>query len=488
MAVSGDWITPRVNGDFFFEKPPLLYWTSAAFIKLFGATPLAVRLTGALLAIMTIWLIAATAARVWNRRAGFLAGLALATGLLLVMTGRMGIMDAPLAFLTTVTLLTYARWRQRGGLLSAAVFGLLVGLGLLLKGLAGGLAPAIAVLHLATHRARGARLSLVSVLLAVILAGAVTAPWFAAMSARHGQLFYHVFVEQQHGQRMAQAMQQHGGPVYYYLALLAFACFPWIVFLPSALSRPGAESEEQAFWRTLALVWLLVVLIPFSLVKTKLPGYAVPLLPAAALLSGVGADRALERLRRGPFFVVIIFGLFFGAAVALLPLFGMKAGARYGASAQALELVVPVAIWVGGYITIIIGAVLGLERQARRALHFLALGQVLAVAAVLGGVLPVLSPFLGGGPSELARLAQEQLPDYRLILYETRPEAVAFTLQRPVPVYSHHQQEELLAALEEGPTALMAPAKEQQVWGSLPYRQRWRTGLDVLLELPAVPD
>ncbi len=70
------------------------------------------------------------------------------------------------------------------------------------------------------------------------------------------------------------------------------------------------------------------------------------------------------------------------------------------------------------------------------------------------------------------------------MLYETRPETVAFVLRRPVPTYSRNEQEALLAALEQGPTALIAPLKQAEFWRHLPYRRAWRGGADVLLEVP----
>lgn len=485
MLVSGDWVTPRVNGEFFFEKPPLLYWLSAVTYPATGIVPLGARLAGAIMAMATILLIAATTARLWGRRAGFLAGLSLATCLLFAVVGRLGIMDAPLAFLTTVALITYARWRSRGGLLPGLVFGGLLGLGMLLKGLAGGLPAAIALVHLAAHKSRPARVSAGSVVVAIIAVAMVAAPWYTAMFMRHGQAFYHVFVEQQHGLRMAQAMQAHGGPCYYYLALLTFAFFPWVVFLPSAVRRAEGESDEQTFWRSLALVWFLVILIPFSLVKTKLPGYIVPLLPAAALLAGIGLDRCLDRPRRWPWFVVAVMGTTFGIAITLLPLLAMRLGERYNASTDAGRLVIPAAVWAGGYAVSFLAAV-HLGRPPRHIINLFTLASLTAVAALLWGLLPILSPYLGGGPAELARFARQRLPSHRIVLYETHPEAVAFVLQRPVPTYSHNQQAELLNALQQEPTALIAPRKEELFLRQLPFGQQWSRGLQVMLEVPRV--
>jgi len=515
MHASGDWITPRVNGVFFFEKPPLYYWLAALSYTVFGETPLAARLPAALTGILVVAATAMVTARVWGGRAALLAGLMLATCPLVVMVARMGIMDMPLTCLITLAMLAYARWRRRGGLAPPLAFGIFVGLGLLLKGLAGGLAPAIAATHALTERRKASGISVSSVALAAVLAVCVSAPWFLAMAHRHGEGYAAILFVREHLARMAQPMQGHGGGVYYYVALVAFAFFPWVAFLPAALRRrsantsdltpqplsPGdprlrspspvlergpegeaSQSDDQAFWRSLAIVWLLVVLIPFSLIKTKLPGYVLPLFPPMAMLVAAELDRRLESPGRAAWIPTIALGALFSAAFALLPEFGARYGERYGASADARLLVLPAACWVGGYAASIVGAFHGLVGRARAALAFMVAGQGVVVASLLVGMLPVLSPYLGGGPAYLAQLSQRELPGRPIVLYETRPETVAFVLRRSVPVYSRNQESELLAEMSKGPTALIAPLSERSFWQSLPHGPSWVRGLDVLLD------
>ncbi|MCJ7751790.1 MAG: glycosyltransferase family 39 protein, partial [Armatimonadetes bacterium] len=488
MLAGGDWITPYVNGVFFFEKPPLYYWLAGISYSVFGVSPFAARLPAALMAILTIAVTARLAARVWGPRAGLLAGLALATSLQMIMIGRMGILDVPLTCLIALALLAYAQWRRHGGLLAAVAFGTLVGLAMLLKGMAGGLAPAVAVVHALAYRRGPRRISVGSVLLAAAAFAVVAAPWFAAIIARHGDTFIDIFIKQQHGQRVTHQMQSHGGPVFYYLALIAISFFPWVVFLPAGIRHREPHDEQKSFWRSLLVVWIAVVLIPFSLVSTKLPGYVTPLFPAMAVLVGVELDRRLTEARRTPWAAALAGALLFGAIFALLPLAGDRLGARVGASHDAWLLVLPTALWVGGYVVIALGGIEGYAGRSRRGIAFLAAGQTVVVGALLIGVLPVLSPYIGGGPADLSLRAQREMPGSRIVLYETRPETVAFALRRTVPVFSHNQKAELMASLKDTPTALIAPTKEAEFWTGLPYRRSWQHGLDVLLEVPALAE
>jgi 4-amino-4-deoxy-L-arabinose transferase-like glycosyltransferase len=483
MHSSGDWITPRVNGAFFFEKPPLLYWLDALAYSALGPTPLAARLPAALLGILTIALTVTTASRVWGKRAGVLAGVTLATCPLVVMVARMGIMDMPLTCLVTLSMLAYARWRRQGGLAPALAFGLLVGLAVLLKGLAGGLAPAVAVIHAISFRQRPQRISVASAFLAFLGMCLVAAPWFVAMGLRHGEGYAAIFFIREHLLRIARPMQGHGGSALYYLLLIAFAFFPWVAFLPAALAPRRDHDNEATFWRSLALVWFLVVLVPFSLIKTKLPGYIMPLFPPMAMLVAAELDRRLEKPGRAPWIGAVAGGVILAGVFSLLPLVAARLGARYNAANAAFLLVVPAAFWLGGYVASVIGGIEGMRGRPRAALTFMVAGQLAVVGSLLIGMLPVLSPYLGGGPAYLAQLAKRELPGRRIVLYETRPETVAFVLRRAVPVFSHNEKAQLMTALRREPTALIAPLEEQDLWGSLPHDQLWRRGLDVLVDV-----
>jgi len=486
MLAAGDWITPYVNGVFFFEKPPLYYWLAGLSYSAFGVSPFAARLPAALMAILTIAVTARLTARVWGPRAGLLAGLALATSLQMIMIGRMGIMDMPLTCLIALALLAYAQWRRHGGLLAGVAFGMLVGLAVLLKGMAGGLAPAVAVVHAVAYRRGPRRISVGSVLLAAAAFALIAAPWFIAMAVRHGEGYAATLFLREHLTRMVQPMQGHGGPVFYYLALIAVSFFPWVVFLPAGIRHREPHDEQKSFWRSLLVVWIAVVLIPFSLVSTKLPGYVTPLFPAMAILVGVELDRRLAEAGRAPWAAAVAGALLLGPVFALLPLAGDRLGARVGALSDAWPLVLPTAFWVGGYAVIAMGGIEGYAGRFRRGIGFLAAGQTVTVGALLIGILPVLSPYLGGGSANLAERAQREMPESRIVLYETRPETVAFTLRRTVPVFSRNQTPELMAALRDTPTALIAPTKEAEFWAGLPYRRSWRHGLDILLEVPAL--
>jgi 4-amino-4-deoxy-L-arabinose transferase-like glycosyltransferase len=469
MHASGDWITPRVNGGPFFEKPPLYYWMAAASYRLVGVSTSAARLPAALAAVVTVAMTALIGAQVWGRRAGLLAGIALATSLQMAIIGRMGIMDVPLTCLVLLALVCYARWRMRGGFGSAALFGLLIGLGILLKALAGGIPVLVALVHSALYRGGPRRPWVAPALLACACCVVVAAPWFIVMGARGGETYGSTLFLHEHLRRMTHPMQGHGGPVLYYVALIAITFFPWVAFFPAAV-RPQSvgTSDDARMWYSLSVVWVLAVLVPFSLISTKLPGYVTPLFPAMSLLVGAELDRQLRAPRRAPWVAVVLGCFVLAAGVALLPRLAARNAAGAGATAALPLLRGPVASWIIAYLVIALGAALALMRRPAAGLVAITAGQMAAVGAVIFGLFPVISPYLEGGREvRLAQLAAEASRAHQIVLYDTRPEAVAFYYEHPVRSFGRDEEPQLLARLRGRWTVLIAPVKERALWEGL---------------------
>jgi len=486
MHASGDWVLPRVNGVPFLEKPPLYYWLAAASYRAFGVFPLAARLPAALFALATVVLVAWIGLRVWGRRAGLLAGVVFASGLLLAVVGRLGIMDAPLTFFTTGALVTYVRWRRRGALRYAAVFGLFVGLAVLLKSLAGFLPALIACVHALAFRRPRPHPWALSAVVAIVIAAAVAAPWFALAGARDPS-FWGTFTRENFS-RMGQAMQGHSGSPLYYVGVILLGFFPWIVFLPAAFRRGLGAGETKHLWRSLCVVWFAVVLVFFTLLTTKLPGYVTPLFPAIALLVGRELDRRLEEPGRAVWIAVAIGGVLLAAFLAAyLPHAVLNLGTRMGAEADARFLIPTLLAWAGAYALVILGAALGWVGRRRAALALLALGQTAALAVVLLWLAPIAAPFQEGGrESRLAELARANLPHHEVVLYDTWPQGAAFALQRPVRSYSRSQEAELRAHLRAGAAALITPGgkKRPAFLTALPVGRTWSVGNYLLSEIP----
>ncbi len=187
--------------------------------------------------------------------------------------------------------------RRRQLLIGFYVF---IGLALLAKGFIGLVIPAaVASGYYFLRRRSPARETLSSLVWGFPLAVMVAATWYAPVIWRHGQPFIDQFIWQHQFARYVSNNYRHPGPVYYYLAILVPLTLPWTAFLIGGLARacswvwrPASAAQEPANKLVVfAFVWLLFPLVFFTFSSSKLPGYILPSLPAAALLIG-------ERLAR----------------------------------------------------------------------------------------------------------------------------------------------------------------------------------------------
>lgn len=286
MLHSGDWVTPTFNGLPFFHKPPLFYWITAAGLALFGDNVFAARsaslLGGVALAFSTFLF-----ARRWMNESTARAGLlVLLTQPLVFIASQFANLDMLVAgcIASTVLLLAHVllcvdAGQPPGAALPAAYVA--AALGVLAKGLIGLVLPALVIgaWLLATRRWR--QLPRLWSWTGALAFAAIALPWFVAAQARHAG-FAHYFFIVQHFQRFAGNAFNNAEPWWFYPVVLALLGLPWTPWLLRAW-RPGRDLPGHDV-RVLMWLWLVLVVLFFSLPQSKLVGYVLPAVPALALL------------------------------------------------------------------------------------------------------------------------------------------------------------------------------------------------------------
>ena len=281
MALSGDWITPRLSGVPWFEKPPLLYWLVAVGFKLGLGPETAPRAPVAVVGLGFLWFYWWSLRRLWDLRVATLATAFLATSAGWIAYSRLALTDIPLAVLFNVALLAALSPGRRNTLLAATALGLAV--------LAKSLVPLVLfapVLALSIPAGGPRRLKdwLSPAPLACFLICAV--PWHVVCDRRNGPVFIQtLFFEHQFGRAVSSSLQ-HVQPFWYYLPVLAMLLFPWFPLL--GLVR--VEWRDQKL-RTLASV-VVFGFVFLSTVVNKLPHYVLPLVPSICILMAMGLARA----------------------------------------------------------------------------------------------------------------------------------------------------------------------------------------------------
>ena len=291
MAASGDWVTPRLNGIKYFEKPPLHYWAGAAAFSLFGQHEWTARLWSGLTGVLGILLAWYTGRRLFGATAGLYGAAALGSCLMYVVVGHLNTLDMGLTLFLFGTLCALLLAQRDGAsarenavcmhLASAAMAG-----AVLTKGLVGVVIPG-ATLILYTLAQRDWRLwRRLHIATGLLLFLAITAPWFIVVSLRNPEFAWFFFVHE-HFLRYTTTIHQRVEPWYYFLPLLVVGWVPWTAVVVDALWHAWRKDPGTTFQpRRLLLIWCAFVFLFFSASGSKLPSYILPLFPAAALLTG----------------------------------------------------------------------------------------------------------------------------------------------------------------------------------------------------------
>ena len=291
MLHSGDWLVPRLDGLPFFHKPPLFYWLSAAAMAVAGPHEGVARvpsMLGAGLAAGSLLLFL----RRWSTPAlAQLSTLILVTTPFFFIGAQFANLDMLVAGCISATVLLGAGAilaRERGEPWRALLAGAFVtaALGLLAKGLIGLLLPGLVLVFwcLVTRRARALRVALWLPGWAVLLA--LAGPWFVAMQLKFPD-FFDYFVITQHFRRFASSGFNNQQAVWFYLPVLAVLTLPWFAW--ALLPRPRSDASASARRRLsdidwLMVIWFAVVVVFFSLPRSKLIGYVLPALAPLAYL------------------------------------------------------------------------------------------------------------------------------------------------------------------------------------------------------------
>ena len=296
MFLNRDLITPTLGGHTWFEKPALLYWMIVAAFKVFGVSEWSARLGPAICGLLTIaavWCVGREVDRSDDSRGfGFWSLLTITTCLGLIVFSRAVSFDVVITMTTTWSLaffLLHELPSTKNKRLLLAGFYVFVGLSLLAKGLVGIVIPfGVVGFYYLFRRAWPQPLVWLSLIWGIPLAVLVSAAWYGPVIARHGWTFIDEFFVQHHFARFVSNKYHHPQPFYFYPAIILMLALPWTVHLIIALVKARKwqwrGGDSASIIRVFSLAWLLLPIVFFSFSGSKLPGYILPVVPAAALL------------------------------------------------------------------------------------------------------------------------------------------------------------------------------------------------------------
>jgi len=353
MLVSGDWLTPRLNGHKHLHKPPLTYWVTALSMKLFGVNEWGARLPMVFTSLAVVALTFGLARAIFGRVAALISAAAFSSFTGFLVLSRVLATDAYLLLFVTAGL--FCAWQALDGRSGRWILGFWIaaGLGLLTKGPLGLLLPALPALaaglflrRRAAWRGEAQPLRWPWHLAGALLAALIALPWYVAVSRATPAAVPYLLGKAVGPVTSARGM--HGGSPAFYVFILLGGLFPWSLLLPQAFARlfspvrggwsapfygeadGGRERLRAAalFLTVASLGWIGF----FTAIPAKLPAYILPCFVPLAVVLGPLLAAFLAGERRG------VTGLYLSLGLLVAVTLGLGYGLRAEAADYVLEL------------------------------------------------------------------------------------------------------------------------------------------------------
>jgi len=321
MLLSGDWLAPRLDGLPFFHKPPLLHWLQSITFAISGVSVWSARLVPALHAgLMLIGVYLATRKIAGEATAGRAIWM-LGSSLTFLFAGQFINHDILVATWISAAIGCFAiafmdiegkGYVQAGWARAGFVA---CGLAVLSKGLIGLVLPGMVIFIWLLWSRQFSKVWRLPWFTGLLLFAAIALPWFVLAQLNYPGFFDYIIIKQ-HFARYTASTFNSVYPWWFYLMALLILFFPWCVFsllplFPKIGLRLPSRARQDKSWTSLCWIWLLSVLIFFSVPSSKLLGYILPAVPPLVMLAAFGWDKAMLKVQHAQrwFWAIVILNL-----------------------------------------------------------------------------------------------------------------------------------------------------------------------------------
>ena len=486
-----DWLTPHENFHPVLDKPIAFYWLIALSYKLFGVSEWAARLPSALAALGCIALVYLFTRDHWGEKQALWSGLILLTSLEFFILARLVIFDMSLAFFLTLSLSAFYRASHCDDLHRRRVLCLLLysGLGIatLIKGLIGIVVPGMVIFSYLALTQQWSILRRIELLPGALLLLAVVLPWYLEVGARHEGYLRYFFWHEHFGRFVGDSFNRTQSWYYFVLvALIGF--FPWTFAWPFMVSgcRRWVGDDKTLF----LLLWAGLPILFFSVSKSKLPHYLLPIFPALAILTASRLvtlfHQSLPRARAA----LALTWFAYGSGV-LYFLIGYWQPAILPKRIVSGVMGMPRSVWIYGAVILVLSALLSLRKIS---LYLQRPSQCYLAQAIMMISFLVFSAqtMIAASTVRSARAVSELAlpfitPESQVVFYGGYLSGLGFYLRtrKPIWVVTHsHKKRTFLGNYY----ALGGRAKPRTRWGKAvfdfaEFGDRWRLAQQPLLVL-----
>jgi 4-amino-4-deoxy-L-arabinose transferase len=322
MIASGDYVTPRLDGLRYFEKPAGGHVLNAAAMKLFGETNFAVRLMSTLATGLSAWAIYLLAMHLRGKETAFLSAFIFLTCGLVMGIGTYSVLDSMFSCLTTLALCFLypaldSSPRKKAGLLAMA--GLATGGAFLVKGFIAWAVPVVVIVPYLLLRRQWKQLFVLPWIPA-ITALTVALPWSLAIAEKEPDFWRYFFWEENIRRFFSHGHAQHANPFWYFIPVFLAGAIPWCLIAPLPLRnllRQRIREPQLQF----ILCWLIMPFLFFSASSGKLGTYILPCFAPFAILLGQALHDHAEHMAspRSMKIGIVVMGTIVCLALCALP-------------------------------------------------------------------------------------------------------------------------------------------------------------------------
>jgi len=285
MLLADDWLSPRIYGDFWYDKPIMFYWELLVAYKIFGVNEFASRFFPAVFATLGLFLTYFFGTKLYNNKVGFAAAIMLATSLEYWYLSHAVITDMTLLVMFSITLMTFYLGYRAGNEKFYLIAFAAAGVSVITKGPIGFFLPGLIILIFLALQGDLAHLKKLFRVKNFVLLVAIVSIWYLPMTLIHGVDFLENFLGVHNFLRATVSEYPKNDVWYYYTLISLIGFFPWSILLIYGAIKNYRQLPKLDVPDKFLLVWALTVIIFFQMCATKYVTYTLPAMIPAIILA-----------------------------------------------------------------------------------------------------------------------------------------------------------------------------------------------------------
>lgn len=320
MIVTGDWLTVRIDFEPFHEKPPFYIWLQAISMSILGINEFAARFPNAIVGIISLVVLYQIGYKLFNRKFALLWVLAYAGSFLPRFYFFFAIIDPTFNLFIFLSIFFLYKYYSEDKFLSLIISSIAISLAILTKGPVALLIVLLVWLIFWLTNRKQFRFNIFHLLIFIIISISPYFLWYILVSLNQNVNLFDDFIAY-HIRLLTTADAGHSGPIFFHLPVLLFGCFPTSIFALNLFKHSLELNENQSHFNKINIILLIVVIIVFSIVKTKIIHYSSLAYFPLTYLGALAIYDAIEnkKWKRWINYALYIIGFIIGLAAIVFP-------------------------------------------------------------------------------------------------------------------------------------------------------------------------